>query len=161
MNASDITKLKQNQTLYSALYNPTVFESIVISTIYPISSIGGITPVTSYNSSIQTQYLYVCNPTFISYDMINNINNGQYICGGKTLSELSWQNTHSTTIYSNFYSTNSTSVLTTSTIILTGPGPVICPLVNFYQGTYLSHFCDVCNNYAPYSDDNCCQTCGQ
>ncbi len=173
MNASDIIKAKQNQTLYKAYYNPTVFQSSIFSTINTVSSIINyvsdsiIFTSSSYTSCINTVYTYQCNPTFVSYEMANNINNGKYICGGKVPSELQWKNTNSTVIYAystilSSFSTPSTIIPSTirvsSTIISTGPSPIICPLIDFYQGTNFSNSCDVCNNFFADSG-SCCHNC--
>jgi hypothetical protein len=140
MNASDIIKAKQNRTLYKAYYNPTVYNSTITSTIYPYSSINGGTP--SYTSTINTQYTYTCNPTYIDYELAYDIAAGKYECGGKSISELAWKNTDPTLIF-NYYSTSYSSISTTSTTILTAPGPVICPQVEFYQGTNFANDCNV------------------
>ena len=162
MNASDIVKAKQNRTLFQAYYRPTIFPSTTVSTvnICPISSIKDGTP--SYVSSTTLHYNYICNPPSISYQLSNAVNSGKYLCGypscssisiwntGQTIptgvcdckvSFLNWKNTTSTTIYS--YSTiNYSSIQTLSTIALTGPGPVICPLVDFYQGPNIDNSCN-------------------
>ena len=158
MNASDIIKSKQNRVLYQAYNRPTIFSTLITSTINysPISTIStGGTFTTSFASTINTQYGYKCAPTAdLSYELLNDINSGKYICGfpycssisvwntGQTfpigncdckISFLNWKNTNSTIIY-NYSSINYSSIGITSTIILTGPSPVICPLI-FHQGT--------------------------
>jgi hypothetical protein len=170
MNASDIVKAKQNQTLYKAYNNPTVFQSSTYSTLTSVSSFvnvisSGIPLMsTSYTSCINTVYTYVCNPTFISYELAKSVKDGVYECGGKIPSELQWKNTNSTIIYS--YSTLSTSPTSTlistfritSTTVLTGPSPVICPLIEMNQGTNFDSRCNVCNNIL--GDPNaCCHNC--
>lgn len=154
MNASDIVKAKQNKVLYKSLYNPTVFQSTVFSTVNTISSIIQPNTQRSYTSTINTAYNYVCNPTFISYELANNVNNGQYACGAKTLSYMQWKNVNNTTIYA--YSTIYSSIITPGTIIpstftiastniLTGPSPVVQPFIEFYQGTNFASQCNQCN----------------
>lgn len=173
MNASDIVKAKQNRTLYTAYYRPTIIPGNAISTVtlYPISTVStGGTYVSSFTSCITTNYLYKCNEPIIDYQLANDINNGKYICGfpacstitewntGATrvtgvcdckISFLTWKNTTPTLIYN--YSTISYSTVSTfSTTILTGPGPIICPLVDFYQGTNFDNNCNNCN-----ANNNC------
>lgn len=173
MNASDIVKAKQSQTLFKAYNNPTVFQSSTYSTLNTVSSIlnyvssGIVFGSTSYTSCINTVYNYVCNPTFVSYEMANAIKNGAYVCDGKVPSQLQWKNTNSTlqytysTIYSTFSTTSTilpSTIRVTSTLVSTGPEPVICPLINFYQGTNFASRCDVCNNF--YGGSNaCCHNC--
>lgn len=175
MNASDIIKAKQNRVLYQAYYRPTVFSTLITSTInyYPVSTIstaGGFT--SSIVSCITTQYGYKCEKPNNSYQLLNDINNGKYECGfpycstitewntGQTfltgncnckISFLTWKNTNQTLLYT--YSTsNYSSVVTSSTLINTGPGPVICPLISLNQGTSFQNKCNVCNN-------TCCDSC--
>jgi hypothetical protein len=167
MNASDIVKAKQNKTLYKAYYHPTVFQSSIFSTIYSISSVGEkIVASTSFGSCITTVYNYVCNPTFLSYQMANSVNDGTYECGLKKISELQWKNTTSTTIYE--YSTtigntssatsSITGIYTTSSIINMGPQPLICPLINMSQGTNYLNRCNKCNSFL-MSQGYCCDQC--
>ena len=176
MNASDIVKAKQNRTLYQAYYRPDILGNgqFTFSTINvcPVSSISSGT--SSYTSSVTTFYTYKCDEPVISYELANSINSGKYICGypscssisiwntgqtipagvcGCKISNLAWKNTNSTLLYS--YSTATySSILTSSTSIMTGPGPVICPLVDFYQGTNFDNKCNTCNN-ALYSNNQC------
>ena len=170
MNASDIIKAKQNRVLFQSLYRPTVLTSTIYSIICPVSSIQGGTP--RYTSCINTIYPYTCNSASISYELLNDINQGKYLCGypycssisewntGRTfptgvcnsqISEMAWKNTNSTIIY-NYSTINYSTISTFSTTILTGPGPVICPLVDFYQGTNFDNRCETCNN-------SCCSGC--
>lgn len=163
MNASDIIKAKQSQILNKAYYQPTIFPGVngnvstfVKSTInyYPYSSISSAS--TSYTSSVNTEYLYLCNPTFTSYELANDVNGGNFmepvctadICSNNNndcnTSVLTWKNTNSTLVYNYAYSTSSTAVSVTSTIIMSGPQPVVCPLINFYQGTSFMGNCDIC-----------------
>jgi hypothetical protein len=168
MNASDIIKAKQNRVLFQSLYRPNTYTSTTYTNYCPISSISSGT--SSYISCINTIYPYTCNTPSISYELLNDVNQGKYICGypycstigiwntgqtipvgvcNCTISEMEWKNVNTTTIYS--YSTTSYSSITTfSTNILTGPGPIICPLVNFYQGTNFDNSCTTMNN------TNCC-----
>ncbi len=173
MNASDIIKAKQNRTLYQAYYRPTIFSTLITSTINysPISSISsGGTFISSVVSCINTQYQYTCEKPSISYELLNSINDGKYECGYPYCSTLSnwntgqiipvgncdckisfltWKNTNPTLLYT--YSTiNYSSVLTFSTPVLTGPSPVICPLIEVNQGT---SFQNRCNN------KGCCSNC--
>lgn len=179
MNASDIVKAKQNRTLYQAYYRPEILGNgqFTFSTINycPVSSIAGGTP--SFTSSITTFYTYKCNDPAISYELANDIHNGKYICGypscssisiwntGQTIptgvcdckiSNMAWKNTNSTLLYT--YSTTSySSIQTFSTSVLTGSGPVICPLVNFYQGTNFDSNCDTCSDIL--YNDTACDSC--
>ena len=154
MNASDIVKAKQNKVLYKSLYNPTVFQSTVFSTINTVSSLIYPTFQNSYTSTVNTAYNYVCNPTFISYELANNVNNGQYACGAKSVSYMQWKNLNNTTVYA--YSTMYSTIISpsipipssfsvTSTTILTGPTPVVQPFIEFYQGTNFASKCNQCN----------------
>lgn len=164
MNASDIVKAKQNQTLYKAYYKPTVFNSTIYSTIIPVSSSNTVSP--SFTSCLTTVYDYTCNPQYGSYDMINHINDGKYVCGGKVKSETEWKANTSTIVYA--YKTIMSSFDTpeipkpystqiTSTILMTAPTPVITPLINFYQGTHSVNLCEVCNNFN--GPNTCCNNC--
>jgi len=150
MNASDIVKAKQNQTLYKAYYQPTVFQSTIYSTINVVSS---VSRGDSYTSCINTAYTYVCNPTFISYELANDVNQGSYVCGGKAPSQLTWKNNVSTIQY-----TTSSNIITGSTFVLGGEGPVICPDPIFRQGTNFANSCDLCNNWGAGAGA-CCHNC--
>ena len=149
MNASDIIKARQNRVLFQAYYRPIVFPSSITSTInyLPLSTIstgGGI--ILSATSTINIQYGYKCTTTALSYELLNNINEGKYIMSypycssisdwntGETfptgtcdckISFMTWKNTNITPIY-NYQSTSYSTVSTTSTPILTGPSPYIC-----------------------------------
>jgi hypothetical protein len=137
MNASDIVKNKQNQALYQAYYQPRVFQSTVFSTLTPISSYTG--GYNSYGSTVNTVYTYSSQPTFLSYELLNEVKAGKDQCTATCTSELTWSNLTSTTtkFYNTNYSTLSTplNIGVTSTIVQGSTGPVICPRVNFYQGT--------------------------
>jgi hypothetical protein len=174
MNASDIIKARRNKVLFQAYYRPTIFPNNTISTINycPYSSIAAGTP--SYTSTINTIYTYKCEKPFLTYDntyqMINDVNNGKYECGspycsslsiwqtGQTIpigtcnckiSNLQWKNTNPTVIY-NMSTATYSSVTLFSTTIMTGPSPVICPLIQFYQGTNYDNQCVT---------NNCCTDC--
>jgi hypothetical protein len=176
MNASDIVKGKQDRTLYQAYYRPTIFPGKTTSTvnICPISSVNGGT--TTYASTTSIQYNYVCNQPSISYELSNDVNSGKYLCGypscssisiwntGQTIptgvcnckiSFLQWKNTNNTPVFS-YKVNNYSSISTFSTTTMTGPGPVICPLVDFYQGTNFDNRCNTCNS-ALYG--NACSNC--
>ena len=137
MNASDIVKNRQNKVLYNAYYQPTVFQSTVVSTLSPISTYTG--GITSYRSTVITAYNYSCQPTFLSYELLNEVKSGKEECTGTCASQVTWSNLTSTTkyMYATNYSTLSTplQINVTSTIVQGSTGPVICPLINFYQGT--------------------------
>jgi len=163
MNASDIIKNRQNRVLYQAYTRPTIFSTLITSTINycPISTIStGGAFTTSFTSTINTQYGYTCEKPAISYELLNDINEGKYLCGspycssisiwntGQTvpvgdcnckISFLTWKNTNSTSVY-NYSTATYSSVSVASTNILTGPGPFICP-INFYQGTNFDNKC--------------------
>jgi hypothetical protein len=170
MNASDIIKAKQNRVLFQSLYRPNVLTSTTYTTYCPVSSFS--TGTTTYTSCINTIYPYTCNSPSISYELLNDINQGKYLCGypycssisewntGRTfptgvcnskISEMTWKNTNSTIIY-NYSTASYSSIITVSTSIMTGPGPLICPLVDFYQGTNFDSRCETCNN-------SCCSGC--
>lgn len=137
MNASDIVKNRQNKVLYNAYYRPTVFQSTVVSTLSPI--IFYTNGTTQYRSTVITAYDYLCQPTFLSYELLNEVKNGKEECTGTCASQLTWTNLTSTTqyMYATNYSTLSTplQINVTSTVVQGSTGPVICPLINFYQGT--------------------------
>jgi hypothetical protein len=178
MNASDIVKAKQNRTLYQAYYRPDILGSgqFTFSTVNlcPVSSSAG---TISYTSSVTRYYTYKCDEPAISYELANSINSGKYLCGypscstisiwntGQTIptgvcdckiSNLAWKNTTNTLLYS--YSTATySSISTFSTSVLTGPGPVICPAVSFYQGTNFDSKCNTCNN--TLYGNNVCGNC--
>jgi hypothetical protein len=160
MNASDIVKLKQNGTLYKAYYRPTVYQSTVYSTIYPFSSINEGTP--SYTSCINTVYTYSCNPPFISYELANDVNEGSYVCGGKTVSKMEWKaNTSVPTESVYAFSTYSTTTNNASTILSVNSyavRPLICPDPVFNQGTNFANSCTVCNNFGAGANA-CCYNC--
>jgi hypothetical protein len=165
MNASDIIKTKQNRTLYQAYYRPTIFPNTTTSTItyYPISTIStGGTYISSFTSTVNTQYQYTCQTPSISYNLTNSINSGKYLCGFpycSTLSiwntsqiipvglcdckinVLSWNNTNPTIIY-NISTATYSSIIVQSTIVKTGQAPSICPLIDFYQGTNYDNKCN-------------------
>ena len=77
MNASDITKSRQNRVLFQAYYRPIVFPSSITSTInyLPISSVSTVSGyVSSFASSINIQYGYKYTATAPSYELLNDIN---------------------------------------------------------------------------------------
>ena len=149
MNASDITKSRQNRVLFQAYYRPIVFPSNTTSTISysPISSVStGGAFVSSFASSINVQYGYIYNKPVQSYELLNDIKDGKYLCGypycssitdwttGLTtpagicdckISFMTLKNNNLTPIF-NYNSTSYSSVTITSTTILTGPMPNIC-----------------------------------
>jgi hypothetical protein len=153
MNASDIVKAKQSKALYNAYYNPTVFQSTTFSTINTVSSILRYVSSsveftsTSYTSTIQTINTYVCNPTFVSYEMANAIRDGSL----KPDSNLQWKNDVSTVQYAyktnySTFSFNPTVPLpstfrVTSSFITASDGPVVQSLIDFQQGTNFSNNC--------------------
>ena len=180
MNASDIIKAKQNRVLYQAYYRPTIFSTLITSTINycPVSTIStGSGFVSSFVSCITTQYGSKCETPNISYQLLNDINNGRYECGypycstisewntGRTfatgdcdckISFLTWKNTNPTLLYT--YSTISySSVQTFSTPVTTGPSPVICPLT-LNQGTSYQNRCNNCNT-SIFGNNACCGNC--
>jgi len=173
MNASDIVKAKQNQTLYKAYYAPTVLKSTIQTNIHKVSSIFAYVSssqeitIDSYASCTTTVYDYVCDPKYISYEMLQQVNNGAYVCGGKTPSQMQWKNVNSTTIYSfsSIYSTFTTtstispsSFYVTSTNVLSAPAPTIVPLIKLVQGTNFASACDICNNFTGGAGA-CCHNC--
>lgn len=177
MNASDIIKAKQSRTLYQAYYRPTFFSTIINSTIN-VCPISTTTTASSFTSTISMHYLSRCTQPAISYELANSINNGRYLCSQpfcSTISEwntgrqfntnscdcnvsfMTWKNTNSTIIY-NYSSINNTTARVTSTSILTGPGPIICPLVEMNQGTSFSNRCSNCNT-SIFGNDAYCTSC--
>jgi len=137
MNASDIVKNRQNTVLYKAYYQPKVYQSTVTSTLIPISSYTG--GYNSYASTTNTVYTYSSQPTFLSYELMNEVKSGKTVCTGACTTPLTFANLVSTTVlnYSTNYSTLSTplSFNITSSFVQGSTGPVICSLVDFYQGT--------------------------
>jgi hypothetical protein len=190
MNASDIIKAKQQRTLYQAYYRPTIFpglqgsnSTLINSTINycPISTIntnGNIT--SSLVSCVTLHYNYKCEKPNISYELLNNINQGKYLCGFPycstivqwsseqtypagvcdcKISFLTWKNTTQAYQYS-YSSISYSSVSIFSTLIPSGPGPVICPLISLNQGTSFDNSCDSCNTVL-YGNNACCCASGQ
>ena len=175
MNASDIVKAKQNRTLFQAYYHPVTTPSTTSSIFYTSTLIRSTTisvPVSTVCSTVI--YNNVCMPSFISYQLANDVNQGKYLCntytlaqqvGGNavnttstavnlcTLSNLQWKSVNPTVVYeySSIYSSLSTvsTFSLSSTIIQTGPMPVICPLISFYQGTNFDNKCAVCPQNGP------------
>ena len=170
MNASDVIKAKQNRILYNTYYKPVVFESSVTTTLQPISSVikytsAGINIVsTSYTSCVTTCNTYVAKPTFVSYEMVQAMRDGEYGCDApRRAAETRWNNTSNITkiIQSTLFSTFSTSgpllpssVRYSSSIMTVGPTPTICPLIDYHQGTSFST-AESCVNY-PNQSGHCC-----
>ena len=162
MNASDIIKNRQNRVLYQAYNRPTIFSTLITSTINycPVSTIStGGSGTTSFVSTVNMQYGYTCEKPAISYELLNDINEGKYLCGypynssisiwntGQIvpvndckISFLTWKNTNSTLIYNYSTTLASSQVTIVSTNILTGPTPFICSN-DFYQGTNFNNRC--------------------
>jgi hypothetical protein len=188
MNASDIIKSKQSRVLYQAYYRPTIFpglqgslSTLITSTINfcPVSTVssGGVF-ISSLVSCVTLNYAYKCEKPNISYELMNDINQGKYLCGfpycstlvqwnnGQTftsgncnckISFLTWKNTTTAPVYQYSTATYSSFVITSS-IIASGPGPIICPLVDFYQGTSFDNRCSDCNTVL-YGNNACCGDC--
>jgi hypothetical protein len=175
MNASDILQKKQNTTLYKAYYQPTVFQSTILTTIRPVSSIilavsNGV-PVrnTSYASCTQTVYQTVCEPTFMTYQTRHALQDGTADCTGRTPKETKWTANQSTILYS--YSTIYSSLVNpstlapstiriSSTIVQTAPMPLICPLIKLRQGTSFASQCPSCSHVLG-SPGACCPSCAE
>ena len=143
MNASDIVKAKQNKALYAAYYKPRVYSSTIYSTFQTVSSflipvIGGYSSVISNTSCINTVYNYVNNPTFVSYETLNQIKNGGYDCGASSASQSSGTPDTSIYGYSPVYSTvrgiiSPMTPFITSSVITAPISPYIAS-VQFSQG---------------------------
>jgi hypothetical protein len=175
MNASDIVKAKQNRTLFQAYYHPAITPSTTTTTIVVSTFISSVS-MTTMQSNVCSTVIYnnLCMPSFISYQLANDVNQGKYLCNTYTLaqqvgvntilttstaqtqckiSNLEWETTLSsvTTAYNTVglstYSTSSATSLQSpvSTFIL----PVICPLVEFYQGTNFASKCSACPQNGP------------
>lgn len=155
MNASDIIKATQNRTLYQAYYRPTIFPGIEASSstinFFPISTVSSSDGfISSFISSVTLNYLYTCQKPTISYELLNSINQGKYLCkfpycstlvqwnDGQTfvsgncncnISFLTWKNTTNAPIYQ-YNSTSYSSFAITSSLIASGPTPIICPISN-------------------------------
>ena len=169
MNASDIVKAKQCGALYKAYYQPTVFQSTVISTISLISTVstGGGVFTSTASSCTNTIYTYTCNSPIISYELANDIECGKFVCGGKVPSVTTWRANRAMGINPAFGSTFGTSTLTNSTINTStlsssanffAVRPLICPDPIFVQGTNFQSQCDVCNNFGA-GVGACCHNC--
>jgi hypothetical protein len=181
MNASDIIKAKQNRVLYQAYYRPTIFSTLITSTINycPVSTINsGGNIISSVVSCITQQYGSKCEKPIISYQLLNDINNGRYECGypycssitewntGQTfpigdcnckVSFLTWKNTNPTSLFT--YSTVTySSIVSTQYTINTGPSPNICPFSEVIQGTNFQNKCSNCNVFI-YGNNSCCGNC--
>lgn len=162
MNASDIVKAKQNKVLYQTLYQPSVYQSTVVSTIRPISSfinyVSSGVPIlsTSYASCIYTVPTYVCAPRFMTYELARAAKDGAYECGDRAVGQSDWIKSTSTFTYAYnvTYSTLSTasSIRTTSTLTAVAPGPLICLGGDVRQGTAFSAQCASCSG-------GCCPAC--
>jgi hypothetical protein len=175
MNASDIVKAKQNRTLFQAYYHPMITPSTTTTTIV-VSTFISLDVDLTMQSNVCSTVIYnnLCMPSFISYQLANDVNQGKYLCNTYTLaqqvggnainttstaqtqckiSNLEWETTLSTvtTAYNTVdgitYSTSSATSLQSpvSTFIL----PVICPLVEFYQGTNFASKCSACPQNGP------------
>lgn len=164
MNASDIIKAKRNQTLYKAYYNPTIFpgtagngnSTLVVSTTnyYPVSSVStSLGWLSSFTSCVNTQYLYECEPTFISYQLAYDVNGGEYICGGKVPSFMTWKANPSIGTIPIYASTGST-IESANTFAVR---PEIFTNPEFYQGTNFDTQCYACNNFG--NNNTCCHNC--
>jgi len=176
MNASDIVKAKQNRILFQAYYHPVTTPLTTSTTIYTSTVLSSISEGVYAPVCSTLIYDNLCMPSFISYQLANDVNQGKYLCNTYTLaqqvgtdtvlttstatnlctlSNLQWKNVNSTINYqySSIYSTTDRStistILKTSTIIQTGPLPVICPLISFYQGTNFASQCSVCPQNGP------------
>jgi hypothetical protein len=177
MNASDITRAKQNRVLYQAYNRPDILLPPITTINYcPVSTLSTNSGIVSSLVSSSTQnYPYKCNETTISYELANSISNGKYLCQypycstitewntGNTvimgdcnckISELTWKNTNPTTIF-NYSTVTYSTVNVTSTSILTAPSPNICPIVQLNQGTNFANKCNVCNGYV-IGNNACC-----
>lgn len=171
MNASDILKVKQQQLLYQTYYKPQVFQSTTCSTVNTVSSIlryvsaGVNITSTSYTSCLNTVPSYSAPPTFISYEMAQKIQQGEYGCVKRNEVETDWKRTNSTfayaqtTLLSTFTPSGPllpSSVRISSTIVSTGPAPIICPLIQLQQGTAFSSHVVSCAIPASQSG-SCCK----
>ena len=174
MNASDIVKAKQNRVLFQAYYHPIATTSTISTISYTSSLVSSISTggaiYDDYLICSTVSYQNLCFPPVITYQLANNINEGKYLCRQYNLaelqgrnivetstavtscfipSELAWKNVNSTMVYEYdpIYAFDSTlqSVDVTSTVIATGPLPIVCPLISFYQGTNFSSQCKTCN----------------
>ena len=134
MNASDIIKSKQNGALYKAYYNPIIFQSTTYNATYPFISTISNAPTIAYSTSVNTIYTYTSNP-YSSYDLSNDVNEGKYICGNKTISKLEFKADPSIRfqpIYGvSTYSTTVTNASTLSSINSYAFRPIICK--SFYD----------------------------
>ena len=171
MNASDIVKAKQNKTLFQAYYHPAITTSTTTTTIVVSTFISSLSSVANQQNYVCSTVIYnnLCMPSFTSYQLANDVNQGKYLCNTYTLaqqvgvntllttstaqtqckiSNLQWQTTPSTVI-TTYNTVGRTTYSTSSGTYLQSPStiailPVICPLVDFYQGTNFDNKCVVC-----------------
>lgn len=145
----------------------------------PVSSVstGGVF-ISSIISCTSLSYKYKCFPPAIDYQLANDINQGKYVIGfpgcstltncatGETtttgtceckISYVTWNNTNPTRLY-NYSTATYSSVTKQNTFVLTGQTPVICPLVDFYQGTNFASKCGNCNTILG-GNSACCGDC--
>ena len=127
MNASDITALKRNQTLYQAYVVPAITGSTIYSTLNTVSSIGGGSTHTT--STLSMVFKTGCS-LFETYEDQREANAGRSLYSQCSPQTLQWKATQPTTLraYQEVYSTLSqpSTVGITSTIIQTAPSPMIC-----------------------------------
>ena len=165
-------------TIFPGLYGT---DSTLIASTTTFESVSSIYPgPPSFISSSCSEYLYTCNQPSISYALLNDVNSGKYLCQfpycssisiwntGTTfptgtcnckISKLEWKNTNPTVFYTvstAYYSSIETvSSMVTSTIIMTGPQPIICSDPVFYQGNCVNSECCVCKR-AGLGVGGCC-----
>jgi hypothetical protein len=175
MNASDIVKAKQNRTLFQAYYHPIITPSTTTTTIVVSTFISSLItdPASIMQSNVCSTVIYnnLCMPSFISYQLANDVNQGKYLCNTYTLaqqvggnainttstaqtqckiSNLQWQTTLST--MTTAYNTDGPTTISVTSLqspVSTFILPVICPLVDFYQGTNFASKCSVCPQNGP------------
>ena len=88
MNASDIVKAKQNRTLFQAYYHPMITPSTTTTTIV-VSTFISLDVDLIMQSNVCSTVIYnnLCMPTFISYQLANDVNQGKYLCNTYTLAQ--------------------------------------------------------------------------
>jgi hypothetical protein len=127
MNASDIIKQKQNGILYTAytvknniLSNPNTRQNIL---------------ETYYNTSTQKYTnvpMYSCD-NFINYQLQQYVYEGGKICGNHVIQDISGTNINNTIV--------KPYVCPESNLLFTNGPLIICPNINFTQGTQFINKC--------------------
>ncbi len=135
MDASNITKRKQTGTLYTAYINQTTPVSVIELTQF--SKPNTIPQVFQYFQNPDTSKYYNIQQyaanDFMTFELQNDVKQGAQV-SGNTSTIISTFNTEQEAAESNPYVTPKSN-LTFTTL------PIICPNINFYQGTNYTSIC--------------------